>query len=186
MKGRVVSSSLPFLILKIMSCTSLVNILKGCDSNIGGISKLYINDQSNITAQTVVLADHEVTARTVSSPYVEFEFSRNVSSFTEEAQINFENGSSFWMTTVAIKLFKREAAKSRSIQIAGQGQRDLSLIVLDANGIYWDVPFARLTTDANGSGTAKADGSAYDITFTAENTHKIYEIDPTIIAGLLD
>lgn len=169
-----------------MSCTSLVNILKGCDSNIGGISKLYINDQSNITSQTVNTTTHEVTARVVSAPYVEFEFSRNVSSFTEEAQINFENGSSFWMTTVAIKLFKREAAKSRAIQIAGQGQRDLSLIVLDANGIYWDVPFARLTTDANGSGTAKADGSAYDVTFTAENTHKIYEVDPTIIAGLLD
>ena len=171
-----------------MSCTSLVNILKGCDSNIGGVSKVYINDMANIIAEdeVVVPADHELSSRTVTSPYIEFEFSRNVSSFTEEAQINFENGSSFWMTTVAIKLFKREAAKSRAIQIAGQGQRDLSLIVLDANGIYWDVPFARLTTDANGSGTAKADGSAYDITFTAENTHKLYVVDPTIIAGLLD
>lgn len=169
-----------------MSCTSLVNILKGCDSNIGGISKLYLNDQSNITSQTVSTNDHEVTARTVSTPYVEFEFARNVSSFTEEAQINFENGSTFWMSTVAIKLFKREAAKSRSIQIAAQGQRDLSLIVLDANGVYWDVPYARLATDANGSGTAKADGSAYDITFTAENTHKLYVIDPTIINGLID
>jgi hypothetical protein len=168
-----------------MACTALVDILKGCDSNIGGVSKVYINDMTNITAETVVTADHEVTARTVSSPYVEFEFSRNVSSFTEEAQINFENGSTFWMTTVAIKLFKREAAKSRAIQIAGQGQRDLSLIVLDTNGVYWDVPYSRLTTDAAGSGTAKADGSAYDITFTADNTHKLYVIDPTIIAALL-
>ena len=168
-----------------MACTALEDILKGCDTNIGGVSKVYINDMTNITAQTVVTNDHEVTARTVSSPYVEFEFSRNVSSFTEEAQINFENGSTFWMTTVAIKLFKREAAKSRAIQIAGQGQRDLSLIVLDTNGVYWDVPYARLATDAGGSGTAKADGSAYDITFTADNTHKLYVIDPTIIAGLL-
>ena len=168
-----------------MACTSLTDILKGCDSNIGGIQKVYLNDMANITAETVNTTTHEVTARTVSTPYVEFEFARNVSSFTEEAQINFENGSSFWMTTVAIKLFKREAAKSRSIQIAAQGQRDLSLIVLDANGIYWDVPFARLATDANGSGTAKADGSAYDITFTADNTHKLYEVDPTIVAALL-
>lgn len=168
-----------------MSCTSLENILKGCDTNIGGVSKVYLNDMSNITSETVNTNDHEVTARVVSTPYVEFEFARNVSSFTEEAQINFENGSSFWMTTVSIKLFKREAAKSRAIQIAAQGQRDLSLIVLDTNGVYWDVPYSRLATDAGGSGTAKADGSAYDITFTADNTHKLYIVDPTIIAGLL-
>lgn len=168
-----------------MACTALENILKGCDTNIGGVSKVYLNDMSNITSETVNTNDHEVTARVVSTPYVEFEFARNVSSFTEEAQINFENGSSFWMTTVSIKLFKREAAKSRAIQIAAQGQRDLSLIVLDTNGVYWDVPYSRLATDAGGSGTAKADGSAYDITFTADNTHKLYIVDPTIIAGLL-
>jgi len=57
--------------------------------------------------------------------------------------------------------------------------------VEDANGIFWNFERAQLMTDTGGSGTAKADGSNYEITFTSESEHKAYVVDPTIIAGLL-
>ena len=80
---------------------------------------------------------------------------------------------------------RREAAKSRSIKILGEGQRDLAIIVLDANGKYWYFANAQVTAVAEGSGTAKADGSKYSITIVAESENLAYEVDPTIIAGLL-
>ncbi len=168
-----------------MACTALTDILKGCDNNIGGITKVYLNRMSNITAETIDTANKEVTARTVSTPYVEFEFGRNAGSYTEESQINIENGSTFWIQKLMLKLFRREASKSKAIQIAAEGQDFLSVIALDSNGIYWDIPNAQLTNDTGGSGTAKADGSNYDIEFTAENLTKLNVVDPIIIAVLL-
>jgi hypothetical protein len=54
---------------------------------------------------------------------------------------------------------RREASKSKAIKILGEGQRDLALVVGDANGKYWYFSNAQLTAVAEGSGQAKADGS---------------------------
>jgi hypothetical protein len=79
---------------------------------------------------------------------------------------------------------RREAAKSKAIKILGEGQRDLALIVGDANGQYWYFPNAQLSAVTEGSGQAKADGSKYAISFVAENEFLAYTVDPTLIAGL--
>ena len=168
-----------------MACTTLSSITKGCTNNIGGIVSIILNDKSNITGATIDTAQWEVTAITKTSPFVEFQFARNVGNYTEEAQISLENGSTFYKQTIMLKLFLREASKSKAINIAGEGQRDLAIVVGDANGKYWYFENAQLATDTGGSGTAKADGSNYEITFTSESLHKAYEVDPTIIAGLL-
>ena len=57
--------------------------------------------------------------------------------------------------------------------------------VKDANGKYWYFPMAQLTATGEGSGTAKADGSKYSVTFVAENEFLAKEVDASIIAGLL-
>jgi len=168
-----------------MSCTILTGIAKGCDNNIGGIVRVLINDSDNITAKTENATTWEVEAITKSSPYVEFNFRRNVGNYTEERQNDLLNGSYFYLGTIMLKLMKREASKSKAINIAGEGQRDLDIIVEDANGKFWNFELCQMATDTGGSGTAKADGSNYEITFTAESMHKAYEVDPTIIAGLL-
>jgi hypothetical protein len=167
-----------------MSCTSLIQILNGCDNNVGGIVEVKINDMSAITSEDRDAATHTVTERVVSDDYVKFEFRRNVGNYTEEAQINMENCSTFWLQTVMLKLFKREASKSKSIQIAAEGQRDLSVMVKCADGSCWDFPYSQLATDTGGSGTAKADGSNYEITFRAESLTKAYEIDPVLYESL--
>lgn len=168
-----------------MACTTLTGIAKGCDNNIGGIVRVLINDSDNITSKTSSSVDWEVSAIAKSSPYVEFNFRRNVGNYTEERQNSLENGSYFYMQTIMLKLMKREASKSKALNIAGEGQRDLDIIVEDANGKFWNFELCQMATDTGGSGTAKADGSNYEVTFTAESLHKAYEVDPTIIAGLL-
>jgi hypothetical protein len=168
-----------------MSCTTLTAITKGCDNNIGGITAIYINDMDNITSTTIDSASYMVDAQVVSSNYEAFEFRRNTGNFTEETAVDFANGSSFVTATVTLMFHRREASKSKAIKILSEGQRDLAIIVKDANGKYWYFPFAQLSATAEGSGTAKADGSKYSVTFIAENENLAYEVDPTIIAGLI-
>ena len=168
-----------------MACTTLEAIIKGCDNNIGSITKIYINDMSEVTAVTEDVANWEVTAITHTSPFLEFEFRRNTSNYTEEAAIDLINGSSFVTQTINLMFHRREAAKSRAIKILGEGQRDLSVVVLDGNGVYWYFENVQVTAYGEGSGTTKADGSKYSLVLTAEAEHLAYTVDPTIIAGLL-
>jgi hypothetical protein len=168
-----------------MSCTTLTAITKGCDNNIGGITAIYINDMENVSAPTVDLTNYMIDAQTASPSYETFEFRRNTGNFTEETSVDFANGSTFVTATITLMFHRREASKSKAIKILSEGQRDLAIIVKDANGKYWYFPYAQLSATAEGSGTAKADGSKYSVTFIAENENLAYEVDPAIIGGLI-
>ena len=169
-----------------MACTTLTSILKGCDSNIGGITSILINDQENVDTSLIDVTNYVITDfGTLVDPFIPFEFRRNTGMYTEEAAIDLVNGSSFYTQTVTLIFHRREAAKSKAIKILGEGQRDLALVVGDANGKYWYFPKAQLTAVSEGSGTAKADGSKYSVTFVAENEQLAYEVDSTIIPDLV-
>ena len=170
-----------------MACTTLEAIVKGCDNNIGSITVAYINDLENVDLVSMVVDanDWMITTLPVSDPFLSFEFRRNTSNYTEEAAIDLINGSSFVTQTVNLMFHRREGAKSRSIKILGEGQRDLAVIVKDGNEKYWFFPYMQVTAYAEGSGTAKADGSKYSLTLVSENEALAYEVDPAIIAGLL-
>jgi hypothetical protein len=169
-----------------MACTTLTSILKGCDSNIGGITSILINDQENVDTSLIDVTNYVITDfGTLADPFIPFEFRRNTGMYTEEAAIDLVNGSSFYTQTVTLIFHRREAAKSKAIKILGEGQRDLALVVGDANGKYWYFPKAQLTAVTEGSGTAKADGSKYSVTFVAENEQLAYEVDSTIIPDLV-
>jgi len=169
-----------------MSCTTLTSILKGCDSNIGGITSILINDQENVDTSLIDVTNYVITDfGTLAAQFVPFEFRRNTGMYTEEAAIDLVNGSSFYTQTVTLIFHRREASKSKAIKILGEGQRDLALVVGDANGKYWYFPKAQLTAVTEGSGTAKADGSKYSVTFVAENENLAYEVDATIIPDLV-
>ena len=168
-----------------MACTTLESILKTCDSNIGGITSIYINDMDNITGP-IVEANYIISSfGTLVDPFLPFEFRRNTGMYTEEAAIDLVNGSSYYTQTVTLMFHRREAAKSKAIKILGEGQRDLALVVGDANGKYWYFPTAQLTAVAEGSGTAKADGSKYSITFVAENENLAFEVDASVITHII-
>lgn len=168
-----------------MACNTLTSILKGCDSNIGGITSIYINDQDNVTGPIVVTDWVISDFGTLADPFVPFEFRRNTGMYTEEAAIDLVNGSSYITGTITLIFHRREASKSKAIKILGEGQRDLAIVVGDANGKYWYFPKAQLTAVAEGSGTAKADGSKYSVTFVAENENLAYEVDSTLIPTII-
>ena len=57
-----------------LGCDALETITKSCDNNIGGIRKIWLNDQENITTDPVVAVAGEVTTLAVSLDYTEFDF----------------------------------------------------------------------------------------------------------------
>ena len=174
------------------TCQALEGILKSCDSNTGGIYGIWITPQDNIASISPVdpsaVSGWEVTGITLVPPgttlFENYYIRRNTSSFTEEAAIDLINGSSFVTATINLMFQRREADKSRSIKILGSGQQYLAAIVLDANGIYWYFPYLQVTGVAEGSGTARADGSKYAVTLLSENEYLAYTIDPAIIPAL--
>lgn len=171
-----------------MACTALEAIVKGCDNNIGSITKIYINDLENVTVDPstdIDLANWIITAITVTADFEEFEFRRNTSNYTEEAAIDLINGSSFVTQTINLMFHRREGAKSRAIKILGEGQRDLAVIVLDGNGKYWYFEKVQVTAYGEGSGTAKADGSKYSLVLTAEAENLAFEVDPDVIPTVI-
>ncbi len=171
-------------------CQSLEAILKSCDNNSGGIYGIWINQQDEIASITPTDPSAglgwSITNITLSGLvlFENFYIRRNTSSFTEEAAIDLVNGSSFVTQTIALMFHRREADKSRAIKILGSGQQYLTAVVLDANGKYWYFPYLQVSAVAEGSGTARADGSKYAVTLVAENEYLAYEVDMTPAALL--
>lgn len=149
-------------------CNTLEEILKSCDNNIGGIKQVWLWDMEDITTITSSTSSWAYNEITISEPPVAYEFIRNSSNYTEDANIDLVNGSSFVTATLNLVFSRREASKSQSIKVLGEGQRYLGGLVLDSNGIYWVFLDLQLSASGEGSGTAKADGSKYTVTLLGE------------------
>lgn len=171
-----------------MPCQQLTGIPKGCDNNLGGIKKFYITAFDNVTSIGLTGSGEITSIGLTGGTFVEYEFNKNSSSYTEEAQISLENGSTFYTVTTNLVIPRRELAKRNALLLTAAGQQDLAIIIQDANDIYWlqgETNGANLTANGDGSGTSKADGSKYALTFVSEEPSLMRTIDPTIIAGLI-
>lgn len=104
-----------------MGCASLETILKSCDNNSGGIYKFYVNQQDNIQSistdetGTNWIVDG-ITFVPTADPFIELEFRRNVSSYTEDSNIDLINGSSYVTATINLMFHRRDQEKSRAIK----------------------------------------------------------------------
>lgn len=174
-----------------MSCANSINgIPKTCEpNNIGGIVEIYIIDQESVSATTLNTSGHTLTAIGLSGGdlYETFQFNRNVGSFTTEEATDLLVGSVTHTHTVNMMLHRREGTKSRALQILGEGQRYLSLIVKSADGSYTYFDNMRLQSANETSGVARAEGSMYTVVFTnnGDSDHKPYFVDSAIVPALL-
>lgn len=168
-----------------MNCNTLQSILKSCGNNQGGVFSVYINDTDNVTGTTVDTTAHTVTAIATTVDFTSFEFNRNVGSLAVEPKIDLINGSTYYEAKLTLVFHRREAAKSRALTILAEGQRYLDAIILDANGLYWYVDHMQLDGGAEESGTARADGSKYTVTFMAQMSNRPFEVAAGIVPALI-
>jgi hypothetical protein len=169
------------------TCNALTGILKSCDNNIGGIKKVWLWDMDDKVSSTPDPLTWFYSAYALSAPadIVGYDFIRNGSNYTEEATIDLANGSTFTTTNLNLMFTRREAVKSQEIMVLAEGQRYLGALVLDSNGLYWLFEDLQLSASTEGSGTAKADGSKYNLTFLGETPVFAREVAPADAALLI-
>lgn len=163
-------------------------IPKGCDNNAGGVVKIYITDFCNIDTITEDSPLGEITGITLESgaSFYEFEFNRETSNFTENAVVNIQNGSLFYDQKITLKIPRRE--KSKRNTLATLMQKDLALIVLDSNGLYWlmgETDGVLVESLPSETGTAKGDFNGYTINLSGQESVQAREVDASIIAALI-
>lgn len=170
-----------------MACILLNSgIPKGCDNNTGGVSKVYITDHENVLSVTA--ASGTITAFNMDSGTVfyEFVFNKNTSSFAENAIVSLENGSLFYEQIVTLVIPRREVSKRNVLALLMQ--KDLAVIVKDANGLYWYIgqfEGANVTELPSTTGVAKGDANAYTITITGSEPAQAQEVDESAVLTVI-
>lgn len=169
-----------------MACSAIQSLLKGCDpNNVGGIFEVYIIDTDSVTATTISASAHTITSLGVTEDFSTFQFRRNVGNFTVEPAVDLLVGSTIFNATLTLQFTRREGSKSRALSILGEGQRFLNIIVKAADGTYSYFDHMQINGGAEESGTVKADGSKYTVTFLGEMDQRPYFVDPAIVAALI-
>jgi len=170
-----------------MACISFSGgIPKTCDSNIGGLTKVYLTDFDNITGITQSGGTVSDITMAAASSFYEFSFNRNSATFTEDLVKSVEAGSAMFEQTLTLNIPRRDVSKRNTLSLLTQ--RDLAVIILDSNGFYWypgEVEGMYLSESTSTSGTAKADGSNYVLTLKGFELDRSSAVDPTIVAALL-
>jgi hypothetical protein len=168
-----------------MACNTLTGIVKGCDGNQGGIYSVYINDTDNVSSVALNESGHTITGITATPDFTTFEFKRNIGNVVIDPKIDLINGSTYYEATITLAFHRREASKSRALQILAEGQRYLDIIFLDANGLYWYVDHAQLTGGTEETGTARADGSKLNVTFVAQMSNRPYAVTQAAVTAVI-
>lgn len=170
-----------------MACNQILNgLVRDCAPSMGGIVEaLAINKEyiSKITA-----ADGKVNEVTLvdNEKFKAFYFARNTGSMTSTYTLDPATGVRYVTTDLVLMFNRMETAKR--VEITALAQNELVLIVKDANGKYWllgkDEP-VMATAGEGVTGTARSDRNGYSITLQDTSLEMPYEVEESIIAGLL-
>jgi hypothetical protein len=109
---------------------------------------------------------------------------KNVCNFQETVAIDMVAGTTFFNQVLTLVLSRRETTKRNFIEKLVAGQKQLAVLLLDSNGVYWLSGASEgsyVTAIDGGTGTAKADANGYTITFTAMEPSQAWEVDPTAL-----
>jgi hypothetical protein len=176
-------------------CNALTaGLSKSCETNSGGINKIFITDYDNVAyvigAATSPQVGNWVDGITMagSTKFYEFQTNKNVCSFQETVAIDMVAGTTFFNQVITLVLSRRETTKRTAIEQLVAGQKQLMIVVLDSNGNYWlsGASEGTYVSAIDGStGTAKADANGYTITFTAMEPLQAWGVDPTIVSAIV-
>lgn len=172
-----------------MACSQLLNgIAASCDTNVGGVREIYIANYDDVTAVEVDEVSNMIKtiSMTDSAKFKKYAFKKNTSSMTSTLNVDPANGVNFVQTDLSLVFAKQETVKR--MEIAKLSLGELRIIVLDANGKYWFLgqeEFVSATAGTAETGVNRTDGNKYTITLTDYSSSYPYEVDPTIVAGLI-
>lgn len=159
----------------------------------GGIREVYIANHDDVTEKTV--SEDMITAITMAEggepstkkKFKTYSFRKGTASMTSTLNVDATNGVNYVSTDLVLQFGKMETAKR--VEIANLAIGEVDVIVKDANGKYWYLGYDEPVTASAGegsTGTAATDANRYQITLQDQAQTFPYEVDPEIIAGLID
>jgi hypothetical protein len=168
-----------------MACEFGLNAINiPCLNNSGGIITIALAPFESVTGYTSTVdslgAINYITdinlAGTADTSFYIWQFAKNGANFTENSTGTIEAGSINYLTTLSLRIPRRQKAIRDSLAIAGAAYRNLLVLVKDGNS-EWNLMGltrgANLITSASGSGAVPDDGSFYDITITANEPNQM-------------
>lgn len=175
----------------IINCPPLDGIDKDCINNIGGIkTTMYLFPSSKRTELVYDGTDYvveEVTYAEGSTAVlpVTISFDKKTANWTESLANTVETTNTANTVTISITINSKQYSKQKSINLMASGNREIDFYISNNNGTNWFIPEATLVTSESNSGTLRADGSNYVLTFTAELDHAVYGVTDVNLAALI-
>lgn len=171
-----------------MPCTqTLSGLARDCSSNMGGIVEALIANFDDVTAVTI--SDGKVTAidLAASAKFKRYSFNKETGSLTSTYNIDAASGTKYVTSELILQFNRMETTKR--VEITALALSDLAVIVKDANSTYHylgkDEPVNASAGDGQ-TGTARGDANRYQITLQDNSKEMPYEVDPSIIASIVD
>lgn len=174
----------------IMACNqTLAGIAKDCQPSMGGIKNVYCANKTDIASDGITVTEGKITGITMeaSKKFKHYSFIRNNGSLSSTYAIDRNNGSSYVTSDLVLPFSRMDTAKR--IEISALAQNELVVIVEDNNGAFWFLGYDEPVMASAGdglTGTARADRNGYSITLQDNSREMPYEVDPTIVAGIVE
>lgn len=170
-----------------MACNLTSAIALDCIDSIGGVKAAYIG-VNIVIASTSYNAQNEITGLTgTTGAFYEYELPKDTATFTETFNISNTNGTAFYDQALTINLQKLSAEKRNQLLLLSRN-RDIKVIFLDNNGLYWLVGKDRggvISAGTSVTGTAPGDANQYSITISAQEPQMAFEITSlAVISGI--
>lgn len=171
-----------------MACSqTLSGIARDCHSSMGGIRRVLMANKDDVSAITVTSDVISAITMANSAKFKEYLFRRGTGSLTSAYQVSDTTGNNGVQSDLVMVFSRLETAKR--IEITALAHADAVAIVEDCNGKYWFLGYDEPLSIADGSnavtGTARADLNGYNVTLRDYSLELPYEVDDTVIAGLL-
>lgn len=147
----------------------------------GGVKKIYIANFSGSATYTLD-ADDIITTASNGNTFYEFEQDIETALFNESVNPSRENGTTFYESTVSIKMFNNDATVRNLVKALAKAP--LTVLIEDNNGVYWLMgtdTAVRATEGSRGFGQAFGDMNGAMLTFTYKSAEPVPSVDSTIV-----
>lgn len=153
----------------------------------GGIRRVLMSNKDDVSAVTVT--DNMIASITManSAKFKEYLFRRGTGSLTSAYQVSDATGNNGVQSDLVMVFSRLETTKR--LEVTALAKAEAVAIVEDCNGKFWYLGYDEALTLADGTnavtGTARADLNGYNVNLVDHSLELPYEVDPSIIAGLL-
>lgn len=178
--------------MAVNTCKGLAYTLTGMnvtckESSFGGIKEVLIALYDDVASTAVAPETHLLTPTMVSGKkFLQYKLLKSTSGLTSTLNTS-ETSSSYFTNEVTLQFMKMETTKR--IEIMALMMSACAVIVKDANDKYWYLGkdnYVECSAGTATTGTASSDSNHYELTLQDTSAELPYEVDPEVIATIMD